>query len=412
MQENPAADSALPPGLPRGRLIGILAVVSGLGPMAIDMYLPSLPALQKHFASDAATAQLTLAAYFIGLATGQLFYGAIVDALGRKKPLLFGLSIFTLASAGCLFAPNMETLVVLRALQALGGCAGIVVTRAIVRDCFGVESMARVLSLMLLIMGIAPILAPLLGGYLHEWFGWQAIFAVLVGYGLVCMMLIIFGIPETFRGPRARPSFAASLASYHKLIRHRRFMGYALAGGIGQAGMFAYISSSSFVFIGIYGLSPQHYAWIFGLNACGLIVASQLNSKVLERVPVQRVLRRALRSYFIFGVLLLGAALLDLGVIGLVIPLFFCIASLGFSFPNSTAAAMAPFGDRAGSAAALLGTLQFTIASIASFTVGHLYNGTPVPMAAVITTCAALALTLLHVLAGPPGAARSPGKTV
>ena len=398
--DDPLADSALPPGLTRRRLIGILAFVAGLGPMAIDMYLPSLPALQQHFASDAATTQLTLAAYFVGLAVGQLFYGSLADALGRRKPLLFGLTLFVLASIGCLYAPNMETLVGLRFVQALGGCAGMVITRAIVRDCFGVAAMARVLSLLLLIMGVAPILAPLAGGYLDQWLGWQAIFAALVAYGLTAVLLVAFGIPETMRGPRSLPSLGSALASYQKLIRHRRFMGYALAGGIGQAGMFSYISSSSFVFIGVYGLSPQHYAWIFGANAFGLIVASQLNSIVLNRVPVQRVLRRALRAYFAFGLLLLAMALINIGPIGLIVPLFFCIASLGFSFPNATAAAMAPFGDRAGSAAALLGTLQFTIASIASFAVGHLYNGTAVPMAAVIASCGGLALLLLTVLAG------------
>lgn len=402
MQVRPPAESFLPAGVSRYRLIGILAFVSGLGPMAIDMYLPSLPALEKHFASDPATTQLTLAAYFFGLAFGQLFYGAIVDALGRKKPLLFGLVVFTLASIGCLFAPNMETLVVLRAVQALGGCAGIVATRAIVRDCFGVAEMARVLSLMLLIMGVAPILAPLLGGYLQQWFGWQAVFVLLALYGVSALMLVGLGIPETMREARSAPSLEKALAGYKMLIRHRRFMGYALAGGIGQAGMFAYISSSSFVFIDIYGFSPQHYAWLFGLNAAGLIIASQLNSLVLRTVAVQRVLRRALRAYLTFGVLLLGMSLLDIGAIGLIVPLFFCVASLGFSFPNATAAAMAPFGDRAGSAAAVLGTLQFTIASITSFAVGHLYNGTAVPMAAVIATCGALALTLLHVLAGRP----------
>ena len=400
MNPSAVAESNLPPGITQRRLIGSLAMLSGLGPMAIDMYLPSLPALQRHFASDEATTQLTLAAYFIGLAVGQLFYGSVADALGRRKPLLFGLALFMLASLGCLFAPNIETLVLLRGLQALGGCAGIVITRAIVRDCFGVASMARVLSLLLLIMGVAPILAPMLGGYLGAWFGWQAIFAVLALYGALCLTLVALGIPETFRGPRTPLSLRTAAQHYQKLIRHRRFMGYALAGGIGQAGMFSYISSSSFVFIGIYGLTPQHYAWLFGLNACGLIAASQLNSKVLERVAVQRVLRRALRAYFTFGLLLLAAAVLDLGVIGLVVPLFFCIASLGFSFPNATAAAMAPFGDRAGSAAALLGTLQFTIASLASFVVGRLHDGTAVPMAAVIASCGGLALLLLPVLAG------------
>ena len=392
----------MPPGITRARLIGILAMVTAIGPMSIDMYLPTLPALRLHFGADEATTQLTLAAYFIGLALGQLFYGPISDALGRKKPLLFGLALYVLASLGCVFAPDIHSLIALRALQALGVCAGIVVTRAIVRDCFALESMARVLSLLLLIMGVAPILAPLAGGYIDQFFGWQAIFAVLVGYGVLAMLLVGFGIPETRRGPRGTLSLSHSLGVYQKLIRHRRFMGYALAGSTAQAGMFAYISSSSFIFIGIYALTPQHYAWVFGANAFGLIAASQLNSLALRRFAVQHVLRTALSAYTVFGLLLLTVAWIDLGPIGLMIPLFLCVASLGFSFPNSTAAAMAPFGDRAGAAAALLGTLQFLIASVSSFIVGHAHNGTAVPLAAVIAGCGLLALVLLRGLAGPP----------
>lgn len=396
-----AAGDRLPAGLSRLRLIFILAAVAALGPLSIDMYLPSLPALQHYFATDATTTQLTLAAYFVGLALGQIFYGPIADGLGRKPPLLFGLGLYTLASLACLFAASMTQLIGLRLLQALGGCAGMVVSRAIVRDCFGESSMARVLSLLLLIMGVAPVLAPLLGGVLFEHFSWRAIFLVLTLYGGLCFTLIAMGIPETLHGPRHRPSLAHALQAYRKLIRHRRFMGYALAGSVAQAGMFVYISASSFVFIEVYHLTPSQYAALFGLNAFGLICASQLNSRALDRVPAQHLLRRALRSNASAGLLMVLAVYLTQSPLWLIVPLFFCVASLGFSFPNSTAAAMAPFGDRAGAASALLGTLQFVIASLSSSLAARLYDGSARPMALVIAGCGLCALLLLRVLAPP-----------
>lgn len=408
VSRNLAEHDTLPPGLTRRRLIPILALTTALGPMSIDMYLPSLPALQEHFHSDAATTQQTLAAYFIGLSIGQLFYGPISDSLGRRKPMIFGLLLYVLAAVGCLFAREMEHLVALRFLQALGGCAGMVITRAITRDCFPAQAMARVLSLLLLIMSVAPILAPMAGGYLFRWFGWQSIFFVLVVYGLICALAVGFGIPETLRGERKPLSFAGAARTYAKLIGHRRFMGYALAGATGQAGLFAYISSSSFVFIDHYGVSPEHYAWIFGFNACGLIGASQLNSLALNYLPVQRVLRYALRVYSTAGVLMVLAAVTGFGGMWSVLAgLFVCMSAMGFSFPNSTAAAMAPFGDRAGSAAALLGTLQFAIASVASFAAGHLYNGSALPMAMIIATCGLAALLLLRWLAPMQPAAKT-----
>ncbi|WP_051362047.1 Bcr/CflA family multidrug efflux MFS transporter [Solimonas soli] len=400
-----AEHDTLPPGLTRRKLIPILAMTTALGPMSIDMYLPSLPALEAHFHSDAATTQQTLASYFVGLSIGQLFYGPVSDSLGRRKPMLFGLILYVIAAFGCLFAREMEHLVALRFLQALGGCAGMVITRAIVRDCFPAQAMARVLSLLLLIMSVAPILAPMAGGYLFRWFGWQSIFALLVVYGLLCAAVVGLGVPETLRGERKPLSLAGAARTYAKLISHRRFMGYALAGATAQAGLFAYISSSSFVFIDHYGIAPEHYAWIFGVNACGLIGASQINSLALNRVPVQRLLRRALRVYVAAGVLMVAATLSGVGGMWSVLAgLFVCMSAMGFSFPNSTAAAMAPFGDRAGSAAALLGTLQFAIASVSSFAAGHLYNGTAVPMAAIIAICGISALLLLRWLAPPPAA--------
>jgi len=385
------------------RLLLILGATVAIGPLAIDMYLPSLPTLQAYFGVDTAAVQLTLSAFFIGLAVGQIFYGPVSDRIGRLGPLYFGLGLYVLASAACALAPSVETLTVARFFQALGGCAGIVIVRAIVRDRFEPQDMARALSMLLMIMGVAPILAPVIGAQLLIVLGWQAIFAGLAIYGVVCILAVRLGLAESWKPPPEPLRAGDVLGIYARLLGHRRFMGYALAGSTAQAGMFAYIAASAFVFIEVYGVAPGQFGWIFGINAAGLITASQVNARLLARYRSERVLRAALACNT-----LCGAAMLILvgtgtgGIWGAAVPLFGAISSLGFSFPNSTAAAMAPFGDRAGMAAALLGTLQFTIAAAVSSIVGFLHDGTAVPLAAVILACGAAAYTLLRALTGPP----------
>lgn len=380
-----------------------MGTIVAIGPMSIDMYLPALPAIQQHFGADTASTQLTLAAFFIGLASGQLIYGPLSDRIGRRGPLLFGLVLYVLASIACAFAPSMGALIALRLLQALGGCAGMVISRAMVRDRFQPQDMARILSALVLVMGVAPILAPMLGGQVFVHLGWQAIFGILAGFGGLCALLAWRYLPETLAQPTAVSPLSA-VQGYARLLRHRRFMGYTLSGAMAQAGMFSYISVSAFVFIDHYGLKPTEFAWMFGANAAGLIAASQLNVRLLRRMPAQDVLRAALGANAISGGLMLLAALTGFGGMwGVIVPLFFAMASLGFTFPNSTAAAMAPFGDRAGMAAALMGTLQFGLAAIAGAVAGHLQQfGSAVPMTAVIFAGGLLANVLLRVLVEPP----------
>jgi DHA1 family bicyclomycin/chloramphenicol resistance-like MFS transporter len=398
------APAAAPPRLdvPLRWILALGAIVA-IGPLSIDMYLPALPELQRHFGTDAASVQLTLATFFAGLAGGQLVYGALADRYGRKLPLLAGLVLYTVASAGCALATSIHALVALRLAQALGGCAGMVMARAMVRDRFPPQDMARVLSQLVLVMGVAPMLAPLAGSAVLRWAGWQAIFVALAAFGALCVAAAA-SLPETHPPARRieRLSLGSALRGYAHLLRHRKFMGYALAGAVAQGGMFAYISVSAFVFIQAYGFSPTAFSWLFGANAAGLILASQLNAALLRRIPAQRVLARAIGTYLGAAVVMLAAALSGIGgAAGVIVPLWICIASLGFTFPNSTAAAMAPFGDRAGSASALLGTLQFATAGGTSVLVGHLYGGGASSMAAVMATCGAASLLLLRFAARP-----------
>jgi DHA1 family bicyclomycin/chloramphenicol resistance-like MFS transporter len=310
-----------------------------------------------------------------------------------------------LASVGCALAPNVETLIALRLVQALGGCAGIVIARAMVRDLFDREASAKVFSLLTLVLGVAPILAPLVGGYVLKFFGWRAIFGILAAFGVACLAAAAAGLretlPEAARHNHSSP-ICGALHIYNQLLADRRFNGYAFAGGIAQAGMFAYISGSPFVFIKLYGVSEQTYGWFFGFNAFGLIAASQINHRLLARWKSDAILSRILLIVAGFGIWLLTMAITGWGGLwGLLPPLFGFVASLGFSFPNAIAGAMAHQADRAGSASALLGTIQFGAATIAGSMVGAFHAHSAVPMAAVMAVCSVIALGLHRWMVSP-----------
>lgn len=390
--------------IPR-RWVLMLGTIVAIGPMSIDLYLPSLPTLQAHFGTDAGVVQYTLASYFLGLALGQIAYGPVADRYGRRGPLLVGLGLYSLASLVCAFAPSIEALIGARFVQAIGGCSGMIVARAMVRDRFSGADMARVLSALVLVMGVAPVLAPLAGGQILGLFGWRAIFVVLAAFGMVCWLMAWSGLPETL-AVRSEPIRVRNvIRAYLQLLSHRRFMGYTLAGGVASAGMFAYITGAPFVFIKVFGIAPERFGLFFGANAVGLIVASQCNGWLLRRLRAERIVRTTLSVFTAAAlVLLLAVTTHSGGVWAVAVMLFICISSLGFSFPNTTAAAMAPFGDRAGMASALMGTLQFAAAAAAGSAVGQLNDGTPVPMALVIAGCGLTSITLLRLLVPAPRA--------
>lgn len=381
------------------KLILILGALTAFASLSIDMYLPSFPTLEKELHTSSSSVQFSLAAFFIGMALGQAFYGPLADRFGRKRPLYAGISLYVLASLGCALAPNIETLIALRFVQAVGGCAGIVIARAMVRDLFDRQASARVFSQLTLVLGVAPILAPIVGGYVLKFFGWRAIFGILMAFGVSCLIASVVGLRETL--PEAARSqhhqaIRGALRVYGQLLADRRFNGYALAGGIAQAGLFTYISGSPFVFIKLYGVPEQAYGLFFGVNAFGFIAASQLNHRLLARWKSDAILSRTVMIIAGFGCWLLVIAATGWGGLwGLLLPLFGFIASLGFSFPNAVAGAMAHQAERAGSASALLGTIQFGAATIAGSLVGALHAHSAVPMAAVMAACGVLAL-LLH----------------
>ncbi|MCC6073745.1 multidrug effflux MFS transporter [Pseudomonas sp. GCM10022188] len=368
----------------------ILGALTAFAPLAIDFYLPAFPALARFFATDVEHVQLSLAAYFVGLAAGQLLYGPLADRFGRRRPLQFGIALFALASLACSLAPSLEWLVVARFVQALGGCAGMVVSRAVVRDLCDPVASARVFSRLVLVMGLAPILAPFAGGLLLAHVGWQAIFVSLGLFAALCLLLVCRYLPET-RPQDAPPApLAGALLQYRLLLADRVFLGHALTGGLSIAAMFAYIAGSPFVFIDLYGVPAQQYGWLFGSNAAGFILVAQFNSRLLRRRGPDFWVPRAVAFYLCAALALFVVAALQPAVLWpLLPPLFACIATLGLVMPNTSACAMAGQGTHAGSASALLGSLQFGIAALAAALVGALHDGTARPMALVMLVCAA-----------------------
>jgi DHA1 family bicyclomycin/chloramphenicol resistance-like MFS transporter len=375
------------------RLTLILGALTAFAPMSIDMYLPGLPTLGREFHAEPGTVELTLTAFFVALALSQVLYGPFADRFGRKAPLYVGLILYVVASVACALAPDIYTLIGMRFLQASGGCAGIVIARAVVRDLFQSREAARMFSLMMLVMGSAPILAPIVGGYLLVWLGWRSIFWVLAGFGACGLIGVAAWLPETRpRSARTSDGAIGAAAAYARLLRTRAFVGYALAGGFAQAGMFAYIAGSPSVFIDFFGLSAPAYGWLFGANALGLIASSQINRRLLAHGSAARILSRANTINACAGlVLAVVAATRPDGLTAIVLPLFCYLASLGFIFPNSAALALAEHGKRAGVASALFGTLAYSAATISSMLVARLHNGGPVPMAVVIAGCGVLA---------------------
>lgn len=377
------------------RMVLILGALSAFGPLAIDFYLPAFPAMAQAFASDEKHVQATLAAYFLGLSIGQLAYGPVADRFGRRKPLMFGVTLFTLASLACAYAPNLDTLVVARFIQALGGCAGMVLSRAIVSDKCDPVASAKVFSQLMLVMGLAPILAPMLGGVLVNLAGWQSIFLALSLFSAGCLLAVSLGLPESLPEHIPRQPLSGALRQYLRLLADRVFLGHALTGGIAIAGMFAYIAGSPFVFIKLYGVPAEHYGWLFGTNAAGFILVAQVNARLLAKRGPAFLLGRAVWLYLVAGLVLLGvAALRPAQLWPLLVPLFICIASLGCIIPNASACAMSGQGARAGSASALMGCVQFSVAAGAAALVGLLHDGSAVPMAIVISLCGALVVSV------------------
>ncbi|MEU2394210.1 multidrug effflux MFS transporter [Streptomyces sp. NPDC007369] len=396
-----AGTAAAPAASAAARRTGLLVTVvlgglSALAPLSMDMYLPALPEVAAALHSPAATIQLTLTACLAGMALGQLVIGPMSDKWGRRRPLLAGMALYVLATAVCAFAPSAGLLIGFRLLQGLAGSAGIVIARAVVRDLYDGVEMARFFSTLMLISGVAPIVAPLIGAQVLRFADWRGVFAVLAGVGLVLTLLVWRGLGETLPpAQRHTGGVGTALRTMRGLLTDRVFAGYTLAGGFAFATLFSYISASPFVVQEIYGASPQTFSLLFGLNSVGLILAGQVNGKLLVgRVSLDKVLAVGLAVVTAAAVALLLMSTGVFGRVGLVpvaAALFVLMSAMGLVLPNTNALALMRTPHAAGSASALLGTASFLVGAIASPLVGIAGEDTAVPMAVVQVACSLLA---------------------
>lgn len=388
----------------RLRSVLILGALSAFGPLSIDLYLPALPSLQSHFHAAADSVQLTLTACLVGLAVGQALAGPLSDSLGRRKPLLIGVAAYALASLLCAFAPSVSALTTGRLVQGFAGAAGIVIARAVVRDLYSGTAMVRFFSTLMLVNGVAPVLAPILGGQLLKVTAWQGLFGVLAAIGALLLLAVFFGLPESLPvSARRAASLSDTRRTFQRLAADRHFVGYAFAAGLSFAAMFAYISGSPFVVEQVYRLSPQQFSFMFGANALGLILLGQLNGRLAGRVRTIVLLRAGLVQCAAGGVALLLVTLLELGFWPTAVCLWFVVASIGLVTPNATALALADHGGNAGTASAFLGVTQFLIGGVVAPLTGP--HGTSVlaktlPMALVVAVMGVAALGAHAILGG------------
>jgi DHA1 family bicyclomycin/chloramphenicol resistance-like MFS transporter len=378
-------------------MIVILGMLSAIGPFSIDMYLPGFPAIAADLQTTLARVTLSLSSFFIGISAGQLLYGPLLDRYGRKRPLYIGLSVYLLASIGCALCTSVNALIGLRLIQAIGGCAGMVAARAMVRDIFPVEENAKIFSMLMLVIGVSPIIAPTLGGYITAAFGWHYIFILLAVMSAFLLAAVHFALPES-RKPDVTVSLlpAPIIKGFITVFKDPQFYTYAFTGAISAAGLYAYIAGSPHVFMELYKVTEREYGWIFAGIALGLITCSQLNSFLLRRFTSEQIIPVALVCQTLAGLMLvLGTAFHFLGLYSTIFFILIFLSTQGFVFPNSSALSMAPFSRNAGTASALMGAIQLAVGALTSSVVSILTNGTAMPMAGVMAACALLSLSVL-----------------
>jgi DHA1 family bicyclomycin/chloramphenicol resistance-like MFS transporter len=386
------------PAAPAVRSVVVLGLLSTFGPLSLDLYLPALPELADELAATPSAAQLTITACLVGLAVGQLVAGPLSDRFGRRRPLLVGLVAYLLASLACAFAPSVTVLVLLRLVQGLAGAAGLVIARAVARDLYDGRRLVVFFARLTLISGLAPVVAPVLGGQLSRVMSWRGIFVVLAGFGAV---LLLAGLAQRETLPAERRStggLTTTLRGFRVLLHDRFFVGAALSAGLAGASMFAYISGATFVLQRIHGLSASSFSLVFGVNSVGIMAMSQLAARLNRRWTPVRVLGLGLALNLVGATALGATVLLGLGLGFLVGSLFVMVSALGLVFPTATALAMADYPEQAGTASSLLGLGQFVFGALVAPLVGIAGEETAVPLGLVAfgaSTCGALAFTLL-----------------
>jgi len=375
----------------------VLGALSAIGPFSIDMYLPGFPAIARDLNTDIAHVGLSLTSYFIGISVGQMIYGPLMDRFGRRKPLMLGLSVYIAAALGCAFSPSISFLITMRLLLALGGCVGMAGARTVVRDLFSGNEAARVLSTLVLVFGVSPIIAPTVGGLLVSTLGWRFIFLILATIAAFVLAAVSRFLDESKDADTSislRPKNV--IRGYLNLFREPEFIKYTCVTSAGTAGFFSYISGSPFVYMNLFGFTATQFGWMYGVNAIGLVAASQINRRWLRVMNGHEILLIVVSAQFCAAMTMVAGSLVGLlnsmGIIGLV----FCfVCGHGIVNPNAMALTMEPFTRNAGSAAAMMGCIQMVAGASASALVSYLYNGTAMPMIWMMAGCSGVGLMVL-----------------
>jgi DHA1 family bicyclomycin/chloramphenicol resistance-like MFS transporter len=388
----------------RVQLIFVLGALTAFGPFTTDMYLPAFTALARDLNASEIAVQATLSTFLVGLALGQLVIGPLADRHGRRTPLLIGLVIYIAAAAACALSPNIESLWVARFAQSIGTCAAIVIARATVRDLYSGADGAHFLSMLMLVLGTAPIVGPPLGSVILEVYSWRGIFWFHTAIGTAALIAVVFALPETLPAKkRARGGILSVLKGYVALLQDRRYIAPTLAADCVFAGLFAFLAAGPFILIDVYGLTPQQFAFLFSFNAFGFVVGTQINARLVRRYGPARMLTGALFVYFAAAIAMLVSVMSGFGgFVGLAVPLFVLFATVGAAPTNALALAQEHYPHMAGSATALFGAIQFGIGASIGVLVGLLYDGTAFPMAAIIAVAATVSLIVNHWLTAVP----------
>ncbi|MEK7673205.1 MAG: multidrug effflux MFS transporter [Patescibacteria group bacterium] len=378
-------------------LILMLGLLSTVTPFSIDMYLPAFPEIADDLQTSLANVSFSVSAYFIGFALGQIIYGPLLDRFGRKRPLYAGLSIYIAASIGCIFSTSIEALIIFRFIQALGACVSMVAATAMIHDFFPVKEGAKIFSLLILILGVSPLLAPTIGGFVVSAWGWQSVFYTLAIIVSLILTMIYFFLPE---GHQPDPTVSLKLKPIFKnflsILKEKQFYVYALSGSLAFAGLFVYVAGSPAIFMQEFGLSAKAYGGIFALLSVGFIGGSQLNIILNRKFSPQKIFKTCLTVEVITAILfLIGALNSWYGLAPTIGFLFVLLSCSGIAFPNAAAIALAPFSKNAGSASALLGFIQIGLGALLSSGVGLLESKGSLPTAAVIAIASALGLIIL-----------------
>lgn len=378
----------------RAHFLVVVGALSAFGPMSLDLYLPAFPQIASTMGVDTGSVQLTFSAALLGLSLGQLNYGPLADRYGRKRPLLAGLILFVLASIACAFAPSLPVLVALRFLQAIGGCSGIVIARAIIRDCYNGADLARALSAVATVSILAPILAPSLGAFVLSVGSWPWVFVVLAAFGAACFVGVLT-IPETLKDEhRTNHGFVDAMRAYAAILRNPLFLAAVLVSGSGSMMLFSYISSSPAVFIGVYGLSETQFALLFGANSVFLAIGAQVNMRLVKRVPIPTLLPRTMILQLVGAVGVLIATVLELPLGFVWAPLAIAMLAQSSTMSNGIAEALKPFPRNAGSAAALAGVIGMGMASLMTTVLSLVELNARVEMGLGMTLAVSLGLTM------------------